>query len=154
MKWLVRVVLALLVIVILASGAAVIIFSSWSGEFDRKIAHLEERGAPLSPGDFTSPPVPPDENGAPLYMEAFELLKSFDPEDPDLGSLMEEPVELEKLAEVLQSRTRVLEKLREASSRSACRFESDPSKGYHNELPFAKWRKKGSGPPPSRSRIP
>ena len=96
-------------LIIVAVGILAIVLTSWTRGFERELQALREAGAPLSPSDFATTPVPEDQNAAPIYAEAFKLMDT----SPEVNV-----------------RARVLAKLAEVRGRSRCRFEVDSARDF------------------------
>ena len=108
---------------------------------DSEIAKLRAAGKPVTGLDLAPPPVPDDENAAPLYLQAADIVEpkgqssearlyyDTDRDDPD---------EMELLAHVVNANSEAIELLRDAASRPHVRFDvdwSDPVRIDRPHLP-------------------
>jgi len=95
---------------------------------DRRLAELKASGAPMSLAEAAPEPVPDEENGALLYMQAFEELDKFesqkalyDPVPVEPGSERPE-VPTDELVRFFDESQSVYDLLRAAADRPRCRF--------------------------------
>jgi len=103
---------------------------------DRMLAELEASGAPMSLAEAAPPPVPDEENGALLYMQAFEELAKFedqkalyDPEPVEPGSERPE-ASTDELVRFFDESQAVYDLLRAAAERPQCRFPVNWEDGF------------------------
>lgn len=103
-------------------------------KFNAKLAELRQRGEPLSLAEMAPPEIPPNENAATLYGQAFAQIDLLPKETRDsirnLATKREPltPGELEEARKLLKEAKELLRLLREGSRRPRCRFPIDYSR--------------------------
>lgn len=120
-------------------GLIVLLFATWSvfkaiGSSNLKKAResLRSRGIPCDLNEIAPPPVPAEDNAAPLYLEAFAKIPERFPESTE-GFAQTEPKK--ELREIFAKQAETFAKLRQARAKKACRFDRDYSLGFTIPLP-------------------
>jgi len=130
-------------------GVGLYLLSGPSGEMkelDRRLNELKASGAPMSLAEAAPPPVPDEENGALLYMEAFEQLAELSLWKEQYerqfaqGELFGSEAPFDEVVRFFEDSRAVYDLLRAAAQRPRCRFPLDYDAGmlvsqeHHSDL--------------------
>lgn len=118
---------------------AAFVFLLWAGSNElanralrASLDHVRAEGQPLLPAQAGRPPVPEEDNAAPLFLRAMAVLK---PPEGDWDRLdWSRPVD--PLSELwVSANAPALDDLRKAAERPSCRFPIDYAKGLSADVP-------------------
>jgi len=151
------VILAIVVVLGVVDGAATLYYGA---RVKAKLEALRAAGKPLLCRDIAPKPVPAEDNAAPLYVAADEIIRTHNPGRTNGSSPTDQPAEvppeevgysrynwndpqdLALLAKYLREDQRALALLKDATSRPAAVFEVDWNQGIETLLPhYAKLRR-------------
>jgi hypothetical protein len=102
----------------------------YQGKVDAKLRQLKAAGLPTRGVDLQPPPVPVEENAAPLYIKAADMVEPQGGgglKPPDAYNAKGPPTraDLEALAEFVGHFPKASDLVREATARPKCRFDTD-----------------------------
>lgn len=125
-----------------------------ANELRAALQKLRDSGAPLTGAEAAPPMMAAEENAAPLYLQAHDLIAprlykgpgqesqtgagfSRPPEQPVGygGADWSNPADIKGLADLLKKDARALELMERAAAMPGCRFDLDWSKGFAMALP-------------------
>lgn len=143
MRILAKVVLIVLVVVLITHA---VLMASMKKGLDRKLAELKARHEPLTYAELAPKPVPEDQNGASLYLDAYAVCFAATKPPSNymvLGELLgtqkssiTKPEEIEPQAqEILAKCDTAIAYVKEAQKRHHCVFPIDWNKGFETQFP-------------------
>ena len=107
----------------------------YSPEVQKRLDGLRAKGEPVTLADLTPEPIPPEENAATIYREAFSAYVEPDEEVEGLRRKEEWPAEeAAKVRRWLEKNQKTLDLLRQASAVEKCQF-IERYLGYDQQLP-------------------
>ena len=136
---------SVLLLVVACAAVDGILAARYGAQVQQELQRLKAAGKPLKGMDLAPPPVPDDQNAAPLYLKAAEIEKPHEgqpsgasmpgipgappaPSGPRVVGYDEadwdNPAEMGELARWLQQDREALELMREATARPQCRFDT------------------------------
>jgi hypothetical protein len=135
--WLKRSALVLGLLLVLVVSMFWLVVRGWRREFEQEVAALKAAGVPVHSSMLAPPPVPEEENAAPLLAKAATLLEGLeDPPGNDWVDLSaEEGLDEKNLREYVTRRRAILDKVAEALARPQCRFPVDYGRGCQIDNP-------------------
>jgi hypothetical protein len=127
LAWIGIVLFALVILILAAAGITGAIFG---GRYQAEIAAIRAKGEPVTPQDLVGPPIPPAENAALVYEQAFNALDdpSIEPQRKVLLTLNMRtagPAKWREAEQALKRYDNVLALTEQAASMRRCAFEID-----------------------------
>jgi hypothetical protein len=142
------------VLILVAALSAILSPLVTNHQVKSALAKIRAEGAPVTIAQATPPPIPMEQNAAPLYLEAYEIVKPHtfnsktQPSPTGTGYIRSagqplgyggadwsNPEDVKGLAELLKQDVRALELLDRAAQMPGCRFDVQWSEGWNANFP-------------------
>jgi hypothetical protein len=119
--------LIVLAVVTTAAIANAIWIANLRSEFEERLAALRAGGMPVEVTDFRKPPIPSEDNAAPLLLEARSMIEAVT--EPELAfdelTLRYDEEKRDEVSAYLERLEPCVPLLREAAARPSCRFDTN-----------------------------
>lgn len=108
---------------------------SASSELEMELEEIKNSGKPVTLLDLIPPPIPDEENAAPVYKKAFAIMVKGTKEEEKLHDLKWSEEEVPAVRRLLEKNEDTLNLLQQATSFEKSQFPLDYAKGFEMPLP-------------------